>query len=232
LSNTAAQRRSAARSRARGSSSARSRPSRGRARRPSRSTARRRRLLAILAALAVGTAIAVVAMLPEVKQGIQELTLPLRHEDIIKQQAAEKDLDPALLAAMIYQESKFQDRTSSAGAKGLMQILPSTAQFIAHKSGGTAFELRDLATPQINISYGAWYLRYLIDRYDGNVTLAVAAYNAGEHNVDVWVARAGGDHGFDPKADIPFPETRGYVESVIRHRKLYRSKYGRELGLD
>jgi soluble lytic murein transglycosylase len=230
LSNTTAHRRSAARSRARGSSSATR--SRSRARRPSRAAARRRRLLVILAALVLGTTIAVVAMLPEVKQGIQELTLPLRHEDIIKQQAADKDLDAALLAAMIYQESKFQDRTSSAGAKGLMQILPSTAQFIAHKSGGTAFELRDLGTPQINISYGAWYLRYLIDRYDGNVTLAVAAYNAGEHNVDIWVARAGGEHGFDPKADIPFPETRGYVESVLRHRKLYRDKYGAELGLD
>jgi soluble lytic murein transglycosylase len=193
---------------------------------------RRRRIAAILAAVFVGAAIAVVAMVPQVKEGIQELTLPLQHEDIIRQQARDKKLDPALLAAMIYQESKFQDRTSSAGAKGLMQILPSTAQFIAHKSGGTAFELRDLATPQINISYGSWYLRYLIDRYDGNETLAVAAYNAGEHNVDSWVRRAGGDQQFDPSADIPFPETRHYVASVIEHRKLYREKYGSELGLD
>jgi peptidoglycan lytic transglycosylase len=193
---------------------------------------RRRRTFAIVAALLVGAAIAVVTMFPQVKQGIQELTLPLQHEDIIRQQARDKNLDPALLAAMIYQESKFQDRTSSAGAKGLMQILPSTAQFIAHKSGGTAFELRDLGTPQINISYGAWYLRYLTDRYDGNQTLAVAAYNAGEHNVDIWVKRAGGDRSFDPRADIPFPETRGYVASVIEHRKLYREKYAHELGLD
>jgi soluble lytic murein transglycosylase len=193
---------------------------------------RRRRTLWIVTALLVGAAIAAVTMFPQVKEGIQELTLPLRHEDIIKQQAADKHLDPALLAAMIYQESKFQDRTSSAGAKGLMQILPSTAQFIAHKSGGTAFELRDLGTPQINISYGSWYLRYLIDRYGGNETLAVAAYNAGLTNVDKWVKRAGGDKGFDPARDIPFPETRGYVHSVMEHRKLYRDKYGSELGLD
>jgi soluble lytic murein transglycosylase len=175
---------------------------------------------------------AVVMFEPQLKQGIQELTLPLRHEDIIRQQAREKNLDPALIAAMIYQESKFQDRTSAAGAKGLMQILPGTAQFIARKSGGTAFELRDLGTPQINIAYGAWYLRYLIDRYGGNETLAVAAYNAGENNVDKWVKRAGGDHSFDPKTDIPFPETRGYVASVMHHRKLYRKKYRHELGLD
>jgi soluble lytic murein transglycosylase len=189
-------------------------------------------MFSILAALLVGVAIALVALGPQVKQGIQELTLPLRHEDIIRQQARDKGLDPALIAAMIYQESKFQDRTSSAGAKGLMQILPGTAQFIAHKSGGTAFELRDLGTPQINIAYGSWYLRYLIDRYDGNVTLAVAAYNAGESNVDKWVKRAGGDRSFDPSTDIPFPETRHYVASVIHHRQLYKDKYASELGLD
>jgi soluble lytic murein transglycosylase len=193
---------------------------------------RRRRTLAIGAALLVGVSIALVALAPEVKQGIQELTLPLRHEDIIRQQARDKNLDPALIAAVIYQESKFQDRTSSAGAKGLMQILPGTAQFIAHKSGGTAFELHDLGTPQINIAYGSWYLRYLIDRYDGNETLAIAAYNAGENNVDKWVKRAGGDRSFDPSADIPFPETRHYVASVKEHEKLYREKYAAELGLD
>jgi soluble lytic murein transglycosylase len=183
-------------------------------------------------ALLVGVAIALVALAPQVKQGIQELTLPLRHEDIIRQQARDKKLDPALIAAVIYQESKFQDRTSSAGAKGLMQILPGTAQFIAHKSGGTAFELHDLGTPQINIAYGSWYLRYLIDRYDGNETLAIAAYNAGENNVDKWVKRAGGERSFDPKTDIPFPETRHYVSAVKDHEKLYREKYGSELGLD
>jgi len=175
---------------------------------------------------------AIVAALGPVQKGIREITLPLRHEDIIRQQSARKDLDPALVAAVIYQESKFQDRTSAAGAKGLMQILPSTARFIARKSGGTAFELRDLGTPQINIAYGTWYLRYLLDKYDQNKTLAVAAYNAGEVNVDRWVRHAGGPHHFDPSADIPFTETRTYVASVMKHRKQYRQHYGRELGLD
>ena len=192
---------------------------------------RRRRLLGALIGIAAIAGI-VIAVSGPVEKGIEELTLPLQHEDIIRQQASEKHLDPALIAAVIYQESKFQDRTSAAGAKGLMQILPGTAQFIARKSGGTAFELRDLGTPQINIAYGAWYLRYLINRYGGNETLAVAAYNAGENNVDRWVRRAGGDHSFDPKTDIPFPETRGYVASVMHHRKLYRKKYRHELGLD
>jgi peptidoglycan lytic transglycosylase len=219
LSNTTAQRRTPART-----------PPRGR-RRTTRAPGRRRRTFAIFAALAVGATIAVVALVPGVKEGIQELVLPLRHEDIIRQQARDKGLDPALIAAVIYQESKFEDRTSSAGAKGLMQILPGTAHFIARKSGGTAFELRDLGTPQINISYGSWYLRYLIRHYDGNQVLAVAAYNAGENNVDKWVRRAGGDKSFNPSTDIPFPETRHYVASVIDHRKQYRDKYAKELGL-
>jgi soluble lytic murein transglycosylase len=162
---------------------------------------------------------------------VQELTLPLRHEDIIRQQAAEKNLDPALIAAVIYQESKFRDRTSSAGAKGLMQLLPGTAEFIAHKSGGTRFELQDLGTPQINISYGSWYLRYLIERYNGNKTLAVAAYNAGEDNVDKWVEAAGGADKFDVSRDIPFPETRAYVQGVFSKRDAYAKHYAKELGL-
>jgi soluble lytic murein transglycosylase len=164
------------------------------------------------------------------EKALREITLPLRHEDIIRQQARRKHLDPALVAAVIYQESKFADRTSAAGAKGLMQILPSTARFIARRSGGTAFVPSDLATPQVNIAYGTYYLRYLIDRYGGRRTLAVAAYNAGETNVNRWVRRAGGAASFRT-SDIPFPETRAYVESVLRHQKDYRSHYPHELGL-
>ena len=92
---------------------------------------------------------------------------------------------------MIYQESKFRDHTSNAGAKGLMQLLPSTANFIA-RSPAARLPAKDLGTPQVNIAYGSWYLRYLLDRYHGNDTLAVAAYNAGEANVDKWVRRVGG----------------------------------------
>ena len=74
-----------------------------------------------------------------VDDAIKEFTLPLRHEDVIRQQARDKNLDPALIAAVIYRESKFRDQTSHAGAKGLMQILPETAHFIARTSGGTEF---------------------------------------------------------------------------------------------
>jgi soluble lytic murein transglycosylase len=195
-----------------------------------RATVRRRRLAAV-SVVALTLAALVIMAIRVGPHAVQELTLPLKHEDIIRQQAAEKRLDPALIAAVIYQESKFRDRTSSAGAKGLMQLLPGTAEFIAHKSGGTRFELQDLGTPQINIAYGSWYLRYLIERYDGNEMLAVAAYNAGEDNVDRWVSKAGGPTSFNPHTDIPFPETKAYVAGVMSKRKAYAKHYAKELGL-
>jgi soluble lytic murein transglycosylase len=203
-----------------------------RPRRNRRRPARRRRILAVIVAavLGAGAAAAILGIGP-LGEAVREFTLPLRHDDIIRQQARDKDLDPALIAAVIYEESKFRDQTSHAGARGLMQITPRTAEFIARDSGGSRFTQADLATPQINISYGAYYLRYLLRRYEGNDELAIAAYNAGETNVDRWVRDAGGPEKFDRVEDIPFPETRAYVKGVLDHRQDYRQHYGDELGL-
>jgi soluble lytic murein transglycosylase len=193
---------------------------------------RRRRLAAVLVAAVLGAVVAAVAVgVGGLGDQLREITLPLRHDDIIRQQAADKDLDPALIAAVIYEESRFRDQTSHAGARGLMQITPDTAQFIARNSGGIRFVQEDLATPQINIAYGSYYLRYLLDRYDGNETLAIAAYNAGHGNVDRWVASAGGPDKFDAVKDIPFPETRSYVAAVLKTRDDYRQHYADDLGL-
>jgi soluble lytic murein transglycosylase len=161
-----------------------------------------------------------------VQKGYRELALPLRHDDIIRQQAQQKGLDPSLIAAVIYQESRFRPRESSAGAQGLMQILPATADFIAGRTGGTKFTHSDLATPQVNISYGAYYLKYLLQRYDGDVMSALAAYNAGEGNVDKWVAENGPITNVD---QIPFPETREYVKAVLKAQQQYKSEYAKEL---
>src|SRR3954451_712128 len=190
-----------------------------------RRTVLRRRLAALAVAAGVGL-IAVIAM-PEVKHAVREITLPLRHEDVIRQQAASKGLDPALVAAVIYAESHFVDQTSHAGARGLMQITPATAHAIAQRTGGTAFTEADLATPQVNIAYGTWYLRHLLDHYDGDQTAALAAYNAGIGNVDRWRAAAGASLS---TGDIPFAETRAYVTKVLEAQREYRAKYGRELG--
>ena len=180
-------------------------------------------LLGALLLLVVGVG----ALMPRVDDAVQEVTLPLRHDDIIRQQAEDKELDPSLIAAVIYAESRFRDQTSHAGARGLMQLTPTTAEEIARRSGGTQFVQEDLATPQVNISYGSWYLRWLLHRYGENEMLAVAAYNAGTGNVDRWIAE---DPGLAPE-DIPFPETRADVAKVLDVRKDYRQEYAEELGL-
>jgi soluble lytic murein transglycosylase len=189
-----------------------------------------RRTLGTLLALAFVVVVAVL-IASGVNHAVNKLGLPLTNAGTIRKQAAEKRLDPALIAAVIYAESKFEPRESSAGAEGLMQILPETAYFIAHLSGGSAFTASDLATPSINLAYGSYYLRYLLDHYDGDEMLAVAAYNAGLANVDRWVARAKANGGELTVATIPFPETRAYVERVQSAQREYRSAYARQLGL-
>jgi soluble lytic murein transglycosylase len=203
------------------------------ARRPARAKIRRRRTAAVVIVAMVGAALAAVAAgVGPLGDAVRDIvTLPLRHDDIIRQQARDKQVDASLIAAVIYEESRFRDQTSHAGARGLMQITPDTADFIAKNSGGYRFEQSDLATPQINIAYGTYFLRYLLDHYDGHDALAVAAYNAGLTNVDRWVRKAGGADAFDTAADIPFPETRAYVENVMERREQYREHYARELGL-
>jgi soluble lytic murein transglycosylase len=108
-----------------------------------------------------------------------------------------------------------------------MQITPRTAEEIAQRSGGIAFQQGDLGTPQVNISYGSWYLRWLLDHYGGNTALAVAAYNAGTGNIDRWIAE---DPGIQMD-ELPFAETREYVAKVLDARRQYRVRYRHELGL-
>ena len=200
---------------------------RARKRKP-RAVHRRRRLGVLLLVVLAATVVVMTTMSPFVDKAVQEIALPLRHEDIIRQQAREKGLDPALIAGVIYAESRFRDQTSPAGAKGLMQILPETADYIADLSGGTEFERGDLANPQINIAYGSYYLRYLMRKYGGNEALSLAAYNAGEGKVDEWL---GEGRAPDDPDEIPFAETRNYVVQVLEVRDRYRDEYRRELGL-
>jgi soluble lytic murein transglycosylase len=140
----------------------------------------------------------------------------------VRAHSANYDINPALLAAVIEQESKFRaDAKSSAGAIGLMQLLPDTAKGIAIHTGGSKFVLSDLYNPEINIRYGAWYLHHLMQRY-GDEKTALAAYNAGQQNVDRWRAEGKG---------IEFPETRAYVDKVERLKGIYRRAYAKELGV-
>ena len=149
-----------------------------------------------------------------------KLRYPLAYEHVIVGHARNYELDPALLAAVVYRESKFDpEARSSSGALGLMQLLPDTARGIAEHTGGRRFVVADLYDPEINVRYGAFYLRRLIRKYDDE-RLALAAYNAGQRNVDEWIANGDG---------IVFGETREYVESVLELREVYRRAHGDDL---
>jgi soluble lytic murein transglycosylase len=152
----------------------------------------------------------------------ERIRYPLRYEEIVTGHAANYRLEPQLLAAVIYQESKFDaDARSSSGAVGLMQLLPETGQGIADRTGGGTWEPGDLLNPELNVRYGSWYLRHLLDKY-GDERLALAAYNAGQTNVDAWRERGVG---------IQFEETRHYVERVQELKRIYAEAYAAELGL-
>ena len=152
----------------------------------------------------------------------ERLRHPLRYREIVLGHARNYRLDPALLAAVIYQESKFDaNARSDRGAVGLMQLLPETAKGIALRTGGSRFRVADLLDPEINVRYGAWYLRHLLDKYHDERT-ALAAYNAGQENVDRWRA----EH-----ERVQFPETRAYVSRVERLKDIYSRAYRSELGL-
>jgi peptidoglycan lytic transglycosylase len=188
---------------------------------------RRRRALVIAGTILVGAiGVFLIVNSDRFQRTLEEVTLPLQHEDIIRQQAAEKDVPADLIASVIYNESRFRDQTSHAGARGLMQITPATAKLIEKLSGGQTFKFEDLSDPDINIRYGTFYLRYLIQKFGDNDVAALAAYNAGESNVVAW----GGSN--LRVGDIPFPETREYVENVLEKREEYARHYRHELGLD
>lgn len=178
-------------------------------------------LLAIgLIALSGFTALAIYAITDE-PSWYARLRYPLHYEHIISSHSQNYEIDGALLAAVIYRESDFDpDAVSSSGAVGLMQLLPATADGIATFTGGLAFERDDLYDPELNVRYGSFYLKRLLDRY-GELELALAAYNAGQATVDDWLASSSG---------IAYPETREYVADIVRIREVYRRSYGARLG--
>lgn len=173
--------------------------------------------LAVLLSILAGIAGAIWSAQPV---WLERARYPLRFEALITAHARNYDLDPALLAAVVYTESRFRpDARSSAGAVGLMQLLPTTAQGIATRTGGKRFVESDLLDPEINVRYGSWYLRSLVRRF-GDLGTALAAYHAGPTQVETW--RNDGE-------GIAFPETRAYVDGVLRMRDVYARAYAEEL---
>ena len=191
-----------------------------------KSRARRRNLavgLLVLAAVLVLIVIAVlVPFLLQAPDVVRRATHPLEYRAEIQAAGEEFGVDPTLIAGVVYAESRFgHESESSQGAYGLMQILPTTAQFISDRSGIEG----DYRDPETNLRMGAWYLNYLDGRYLGDERLMLAAYNSGEGRVDGWLQ----DENFDVRRDIPFRETHQYVKDVLQAQKDYRELYGRDL---
>jgi peptidoglycan lytic transglycosylase len=175
-------------------------------------------VLVLLVAVAAGAVVYVEKTEPP---WFERIRYPLSYSEYIRVHAHEHRLSPALMAAVIYTESKFHvGAKSSSGAIGLMQLTPSTARGIAIRTGGDAFRTSDLYNPEINIRYGAWYLHNLFVKYHSE-RLVLAAYNAGQGNVDRWLAH---------DEPIQFAETRAYVKRVEHLKSVYRHAWGKELG--
>jgi len=196
-----------------------------------------RRLLLLALALAVAAGLAGVVLRVSSGSGGRQApgwyartVYPLEYEGVIRTSAHRNDLDPALVAAVIYAESRFDARArSSHGAVGLMQLLPETAAQIARDTGGVAFVSADLDDPRLNIRYGCYYLRTILDVFGGDRVAAIAAYNAGAGTVGEWVAAARAEGHALRVADIPYAETRAYVGSVLEAQRIYRQTYGDRL---
>jgi len=170
----------------------------------------------------LGLALLVLPLLLEAPDLVRRFTHPLEYEQVIQEASGEYGIEPALVAAVVRTESRFDPGVkSSQGAYGLMQIQPQTARFISERSGIVG----DYRDPRTNIQMGAWYLGYLRDQYEGDGRLVLAAYNSGEGQVDEWVSEGV----FEAGLEIPFEETREYVENVSEARDVYAELYGSDL---
>ncbi|GAB6099256.1 lytic transglycosylase domain-containing protein [Halanaerocella petrolearia] len=156
---------------------------------------------------------------------ILKLVYPFLYQDLIFNQAIKNDLDPYLVAAVIYVESKFDPwATSNKGARGLMQIMPKTGIWISDMLEED-FITGDLYKPEINIKYGCWYLSWLQNKFKGELAVTLAAYNGGFGNVNKWLNSNQWDGKHENVHKIPFAQTRGYVNKVIKVYRKYKFIY-------
>ncbi len=163
---------------------------------------------------------------PFIYEGVMRFVYPLEHEDIVSKYADEYGLDTYMVLGLIKAESNFvTDAESHQGAKGLMQLTESTAVWVAEKIGLENFEVTELDDPETNIMLGCWYLDYLIDAYDGDLTLALCAYNAGSGNVAKWLANEKYSKDGETLDEIPFAETKNYVVKTKEYSEKYKEMY-------
>ena len=203
---------------------------------PDGALSRRRRIRRARRVQRIATVVTVVALglgllglglwlLFERQPEVTVLLYPMEYETLIRARAAENGVDPALVAAVILAESSYQpEAVSSVNAQGLMQLLPSTAEWVAGKFDEEYAE-GSLFDPEVNVKYGCWYLGYLLRRFDGDVTCAAAAYHAGQGTVDEWLSNPEYSPDGATLARIPSEATDTYVGRVVRYYEKYSELY-------
>ncbi|HON43088.1 MAG TPA: lytic transglycosylase domain-containing protein [Bacillota bacterium] len=173
--------------------------------------------------------LAVLGMLASIAVGnpwVQRMLNPIQYQDLITVYSRRHDLDPFLVAAIMRVESRYQpDAVSSKGARGLMQLMPDTGRWAAGCLGIEGYSDDFLFEPEVNIRIGAWYLRQLLNQFEGNLTVALAAYNGGPSNVEKWLSGGRWSGSIDDLEQIPFGETARYVDRVSRAHRLYLRAY-------
>lgn len=181
--------------------------------------------LALLLLLMVAAVIVIAGfwLEPRAPAGFSRWVNPISYEKEIRAAAVHRDLDPYLVLAVVKCESSFRsDARSPAGAVGLMQLLPSTAEWIAGRSDWDGPAAPELTAADDNLALGCYYLRFLLDLYQEAEVAAVAAYHAGQGTVDDWLS---GTDGTLSVEEIPYPETREYVARVLHYQELYARIY-------
>lgn len=173
------------------------------------------------------TAIIVVGI-SKYKDDILRRFYPIQYSDYVYKYSSEYNVDPFLVFSIIRVESNFNPAVQSkVGAKGLMQITDSTAKWAAKKMKISDHSSGDLFDPEYNIRMGCWYLNNLISHFDGNVILALTAYNGGSGNVEKWLKNAEYSKTGEKLDNIPFGETRRYVDRVKKDYSVYKNLYGK-----
>lgn len=151
---------------------------------------------------------------------------PYPYRQFIEYYADRYQMDECLIAGVALAESKFEPTAQSVhGAQGIMQIMPETAAWIAYQIEDDDFSAAEMYEPEKNIKYGTWYLASLNEEFFGNKVLMLAAYNAGRGNVHEWMEKYGWDENFSDYKQIPFPETREYVQKVLKYERKYKKLY-------
>ena len=186
---------------------------------------RRRRRTALCVFLALLLAAASAYFIFRYREDQKYILYPLKYKPLIVEYAGQYDLDPALVAAVIRTESSFNpEAVSSAGALGLMQLMPDTGDWIAFRLG-EEFDAATLTDPELNVRYGCWYLMFLLKRYSGDVECAAAAYHGGPGAVDAWLENP--EYSADGQSldIIPYQQTAVYARTILERYEIYKTLY-------